>query len=114
MSSLMYASRHYRAAAVSRSLREREADIFRRATGGLRASRDAGLVDQARALADNRRVWNMVRVLVRDPENQLDSALKGALVSITLAVQREMDSPAPDFDFLITVNENITAGLSPD
>jgi hypothetical protein len=31
-----------------------------------------------------------------------------------MAVQREMDSPAPDFDFLIAVNENIAAGLSPE
>jgi flagellar biosynthesis regulator FlaF len=114
MSSLMYASRYYRAAAVSRSVREREADIFRRATGGLRASRDADLVEQVRALADNRRVWNMVRALVRDPENQLDETLKGALVSITMAVQREMDLPEPDFDFLISINENIASGLSPD
>jgi flagellar biosynthesis regulator FlaF len=108
----MYASRYYRAAAASRSVREQEADIFRRATGGLRASRDGGSIDQVRALADNRRVWNMVRALVRDPQNQLDATLKGALVSITLAVQREMDSSSPDFDFLITVNENIAAGLS--
>jgi flagellar biosynthesis regulator FlaF len=114
MSNLMYASRYYRAVSASRSVREQEADIFRRATGGLRASRDANPVDQVRALADNRRVWNMVRALIRDPQNQLDDALKGALVSITLAVQREMDSSCPDFDFLISVNENITAGLSPD
>jgi len=114
MSSLMYASRYYRAVSASRSLREQEADIFRRATGGLRASRDSNPLDQVRALADNRRVWNMVRALVRDPQNQLDDALKGALVSITLAVQREMDSSSPDFDFLIAVNENIAAGLSPD
>ncbi len=113
MSSLMYASRYYRAVSASRSVREQEGDIFRRATGGLRASRDANSIDQMRALADNRRVWSMVRALVRDPQNQLDDALKGALVSITLAVQREMDLPAPDFDFLIAVNENITAGLSP-
>jgi flagellar biosynthesis regulator FlaF len=114
MSSLMYAARYYRAVSASRSLREQEADIFRRATGGLRASRDGARIEQVRALADNRRMWNLVRALIRDPQNQLDDALKGALVSITLAVQREMDLPSPDFDFLITVNENIAAGLSPD
>jgi flagellar biosynthesis regulator FlaF len=114
MSSLLYASRYYRAASASRSVREQEADIFRLATGRLRASRDANAVDQVRALADNRRVWSLVRALLRDPQNQLDDALKGALVSITLAVQREMDSPSPDLDFLISVNENITAGLSPE
>jgi flagellar biosynthesis regulator FlaF len=114
MSSLMYASRYYRAVSAVRSVREQEADIFRIATGRLRASRDGQAVDQVRALADNRRVWNLVRALVRDPQNRLEDGLKGALVSITLAVQREMDSDSPDFDFLIAVNENITAGLSPD
>jgi hypothetical protein len=34
------------------------------------------------------------------------------MVSVGLAVQREMDRAAPDFDFLISVNENIAAGLS--
>ncbi len=112
MSILMHAARSYRAASASRSMREQEADVFRRATGALRACRDAGRVDQVRALADNRRVWNMVGALVKDPENRLDATLKGTLVSITIAVQREMDSGSPDFDFLIAVNENISAGLS--
>ena len=112
MSTLMNAARHYRAASASRSPRELEADVFRRATGALRASRDGGPVERIRALADNQRLWNMVRALVRDPANRLDASLKGALVSITLAVQREMDSSSPDFDFLIAVNDNITAGLS--
>lgn len=114
MSTLMHASRVYRAASANRSVRAREADIFRRATGALRAARNAAPIEQIRALADNRRVWHMVRALVRDPENRLEPALRGTLVSITLAVQREMDSPSPDFDFLITVNENIAAGLSSD
>jgi flagellar biosynthesis activator protein FlaF len=112
MSTLMYATRSYRAASASRSMREREADIFRRASGALRAARDAGPIDKVKALADNRRVWNMVRALVRDPENRLDAPLKGTLISIAMSVQREMDSKTPNFDFLITVNENIAAGLS--
>ena len=112
MPNLMHAARSYRAASASRSPREQEADIFRRATGALRAARDADAADRIRALADNRRIWSMVRILAGDPENRLEPALRGALVSITLAVQREMESKSPDFDFLITVNENITAGLS--
>ena len=114
MSTLMYASQSYRAASANRGVRAREADIFRRATGALRAARDATPIERTRALADNRRVWHMVRALVRDPDNRLEAALRGTLVSITLAVQREMDSVSPDFDFLITVNENIAAGLSVD
>jgi len=33
-------------------------------------------------------------------------------VSAGLAVQREMQNPAPDFDFLMTVNEDVAAGLT--
>jgi len=33
-------------------------------------------------------------------------------VSVGLAVQREMQRDAPDFDFLIGINEDIAAGLS--
>ena len=114
MSTLMYASRYYRAVSSSRSIRDREADIFRLATGALRAARDATPIEQVRALADNRRVWSMVRTLVRDPENRLDDSVKAGLVSIAVAVQREMNSSSPDFDFLISVNENIASGLSSD
>ena len=34
------------------------------------------------------------------------------IVSVGLAVEREMDRDSPDFDFLIAVNENIAAGLA--
>ena len=112
MSSLMHAARYYRAASASRSLREQEADVFRRATGALRAARDGTPVDRVRAIADNRRLWLMVRALARDPENRLAHALCGELISVAMAVQREMDSPSPDLDLLIAINENIAAGLS--
>jgi flagellar biosynthesis regulator FlaF len=38
--------------------------------------------------------------------------LRASIVSVGLIVQREMDREAPDFDFLIAINENIAAGLS--
>ena len=112
MPTLMHAAQSYRAAASSRSVREQEADVFRRITGLLRASRTAGDLDQTRALADNQQLWTMMRALARDPENRLEAALKAALISISMAVQREMDRKSPDFDFLIAVNENIAAGLA--
>ena len=112
MPTLAHAARTYRAAADARSLREQEADVFRRATGSLRAGRSGDPLDRVRALADNQLLWNMVRGLVRDPANRLDPGLRGALISVALAVQREMDSASPEFDFLIAVNENIAAGLS--
>lgn len=112
MPTLAYAARAYKVVADSRSFREQEADVFRRATGALRASRSGGEIERVRALADNQRLWTMVRSLVRDPDNRLGAQVRGALISVALSVQREMDSPSPDFDFLIAVNENIAAGLA--
>jgi flagellar protein FlaF len=65
-----------------------------------------------RALADNSRLWATVIDLMRDPENALPESLRASIVSVGIAVQREMQRDAPDFDFLIGVNEDIAAGLS--
>lgn len=106
------AARAYEAASVHRSPREQEADIFRRAIGALRAARDAGPVQRVRALADNRRLWMAVGDLMRDPANALPITLRASIISVGMAVEREMDREQPDFAFLIEVNENIAAGLS--
>jgi len=106
------AARAYEAASVYRSPREQEADIFRRATGALKAARDAGPIQRVRALADNRRLWMTVADLMRDPSNALPIGLRASIVSVGLAVEREMDRETPDFDFLIEINEHIAAGLS--
>jgi flagellar biosynthesis regulator FlaF len=106
------AARAYEAASVHRSPREQEADIFRRAIGALKAARDAGPVQRVRALADNRRLWMAVGDLMRDPANALPITLRASIISVGLAVEREMDREQPDFAFLIEVNENIAAGLS--
>ena len=112
MNSHQTAARAYRAASESRSLREQEADVFRHASRVLRAARTAGPVAQARAVADNRRLWSLVTILVRDEENQLPVPLRAQLASLSLAVQRELDGPDPDFDFVVGINENIAAGLA--
>lgn len=106
------AARAYEAASVHRSPREQEADIFRRATGALKAARDAGPIQRVRALADNRRLWSAVGDLMRDPSNALPLPLRASIISVGLAVEREMDREEPDFAFLIDINEQITAGLS--
>jgi len=82
MSELMNASRAYAANAASRDPRAQEADVFRRATAALRQSKGGSDIARVRALADNDRLWNTVT------------------------------SVAPDFDFLVQVNEDIVAGLS--
>jgi len=112
MQTISRATQAYQASAAHRSLRAQEADIFRRAIGALRAAREADPITRVRALADNRRVWMAVVDLVRDPANALPQDLRAAIASVGLAVQREMDRDKPDFDFLISVNENMAAGLS--
>jgi flagellar biosynthesis regulator FlaF len=109
MSAHQHAAQAYRSAASHRSLREQEADVFRRANGALRAARNASAADRARAIADNRRLWLLVSDLVLDPENALPVPLKAGLAR---TVQVEVRRPQPDFDFLIAINENIAAGLS--
>ncbi len=108
----MTAVRAYQASANHRSLREQEADVFRRATGALRAARDAGSVQRAKALADNRLLWSTVTDLMRDPANSLPAELRASIVSVGRAVQREIERDAPGFDFMIAVNEQITAALA--
>lgn len=112
MQMMSYAARAYQTSSGRRSPREQEADVFRRANGALRSMRDAGDVARTRALADNRRLWGVVMDLMRDPDNALPAPLRAQIVSIGLAVQRNMDAENPDWDFLIGINEQIAAGLS--
>jgi flagellar protein FlaF len=112
MPGLINAAHAYAAATSQRSSREQEADVFRRAIGALRAARHAEVVPRVRALSDNRRLWSTVNDLMRDPQNALPPELRASILSVGLAVQREMDRDAPDFEFLIAINENIAAGLS--
>jgi flagellar biosynthesis activator protein FlaF len=111
MQTMRQAARAYDAAATHRSLRTQEADVFRRATGALKSAREAGPIPRVQAIADNRRLWMTVVDLMRDPLNALSPDLRASIVSVGLAVQREMDRNAPDFEFLIAVNEDIAAGL---
>jgi flagellar protein FlaF len=106
------AARAYEAASRYRSQREQEADVFRRATAALKAAKGAGNISRVRALADNRRLWLTVSNLMHDPDNAMPEGLRAAIISVGKSVQREMDQDQPDFDFLIAINENLTAGLS--
>ena len=110
------AARAYQAAARHRSQRDQDADVFRRVNAALRAALGAaGSGDRAvvvRALSDNRLLWMTVATLARDPANPLPAPLRGQLVSVGLAVAREMEEDAPDLPFLIAINEDVAAGLS--
>lgn len=107
------AARAYAASASRRSVREQEAEVFRQVNAALRRGRDAGGPGRVRALADVVRLWNAVLDLLGDPENALPPELRAAIISVGLAVRREAQRDDPDFDFLVSVNENIAAGLSP-
>jgi flagellar biosynthesis regulator FlaF len=112
MKTMTHATRAYEAASVRRSQRAQEADVFHRAIGALRTARDDNPIARIRALADNRRLWTTVGDLMRDPRNTLPEPLRAQIISVGLAVQREMDNDQPNFDYLITINEHIAAGLS--
>ncbi|HEY6433743.1 MAG TPA: flagellar biosynthesis regulator FlaF [Acetobacteraceae bacterium] len=114
MNAHMQATQAYRSAAAHRSMREQQADVFRHVSGALRAALNSNAIAQARALADNRRLWATVVGLVSDPANPLPTGLRASIISVGLAVQREMDRDSPDFDFLLATNENMAAGLSGD
>jgi flagellar biosynthesis activator protein FlaF len=112
MQTSTHAALAYKAASVHRSQRSQEADVFRHAIGALKTAQSAGPLPRVRALADNRRLWTAVQDLVRDPDNALPHDLRASILSVSLAVQREMDRDSPDFDFLISINEHFAAGLS--
>jgi flagellar biosynthesis regulator FlaF len=107
-----HAIQAYNTASRYRSHRDQEADVFRYATRGLRNAADAGPIQQIRALADNRRLWTMVIDLMNDPANALPEPLRASIVSLGLTVHREMDGESPDFEFLVSINEQIAAGLA--
>ena len=86
--------------------------MFHHAIIALKGAKGASSIQQVRALADNRRLWMMVSDLLRDPGNALPDPLKASIISVGLTVQHEMDQEAPDFDLLISINENIAAGVA--
>jgi len=112
MPMMTHAARAYESSSGMRNLRDQEADIFRRANAALRYSRSGNTLARVRALADNNRLWITVIDLVRDPANQLPEPLRASIVSVGMAVQREIKSSDPDIDFLLSVNDNMVAGLT--
>ena len=112
----------YRLSAARRSVRDQEADVFHRVNARLRAAmacatgdaaaRAGSAVVEAQALADNGRLWMTVADLMRDPANALPLPLRASILSVGAAVQRESRQAAPDWAFLIGVNEQVAAGLA--
>ena len=112
MQTMQRAARAYEAATSHRSIREQEADVFRRVSGVLRAASTAGRLPQVRALADNRRLWIAVADLVRDSRNGLPDPLRAGIISLAANVEYEMDQASPNLEFLANINDHLAAGLS--
>lgn len=106
------AMKAYRAASSHRGQREQDAEIFRRANASLRSAQTQGGMAQVRAIAENAQLWTLVIDLLRDPGNPLPPPLRGSMISVGLAVRRELTGEDPNLDFVIGVNEQFAAGLA--
>jgi flagellar biosynthesis regulator FlaF len=94
------------------SAKQMEAEVFTRATRSIReAENNPSSLIQARAVADNRRLWDAVLSSVLDPDNALPRCLRVQLASLARTVLRECDGEAPDLAFVAEMNEQIAAGL---
>lgn len=92
--------------------KQMEAEVFARATRSIREMQTRpGPLALARAVADNRRLWDAVLMAVLDPANQLPQGLRAQLAGLSRAVLRECDSDNPDLAFIAEMNEQIAGGL---
>lgn len=94
------------------SAKQMEAEVFARATRSIREAEATGSpLALARAVADNRRLWDAVLVSVLDPSNALPKGLRAQLAGLARAVLRECEAERPDLPFVAEMNEQIAAGL---
>ncbi len=94
------------------SAKQMEAEVFARATRSIReAEANVSPLARARAVADNRRLWDAVLISVLDPANALPKGLRAQLAGLARVVMRECDAEVPDLAFVAEMNEQISAGL---
>lgn len=92
--------------------KQMEAEVYGRATRTLREAMDnENPIILARALADNRRLWDAVLAAVIDPANRLPVPLRAQIASLARSVLRECDAETPDIDHLVEINEQMSAAL---
>lgn len=104
----------YRAAAeAAETPIQAEARVFRRVAKSLELA--AGLSGSSprriRAIADARRLWVHCATLTADRDNRLPRQLRADIVSVSLAVLRELDAAEPDLAFVAEVTSAIADGL---
>lgn len=64
-----------------------------------------------KAIADARRLWLHSATFLADANNALPRPLRASLISVALAVLRELDSPEPDLAFVAETTRVISDGL---
>ena len=91
-----------------------EADLFSRIAAQLEFAATLGPLSprRVRALADARRLWLHTATLCSDPENRLPRELRAQIISVAMAVLREIDSEAPDLTMLAETTRAIADGLA--
>lgn len=101
------------AAAYRRRLssKQMEAEVFARANRAIREAAAGGPLAYARAVADNRRLWDAVQAAVLDPTNNLPKELRAQIAGVAMAVVRECEAEQPDFGFIAEMNDHFAAGL---
>lgn len=97
------------------SPKQQEREVIARVTHRLRVAGEKNdPVEIARSISDNQVLWTVLMADLQNPANALPPALKASIISVGMAVMREMDNLGKgtlDFDFLVTVNQNIMDGL---
>ena len=110
----MLGTRGYGATQRTRTLREQEADVFRRVNYSLKAALNGDAIERARAVADNRRLWLAIETALVNPDNLLPEVTRVSIMRLGRLIQREMQSQEPDIPFLVEMNDQMIAGLSGD
>jgi flagellar biosynthesis regulator FlaF len=93
--------------------REREARLFERMRGRVLLARQEGefSLSRTRTLADLHRLWTHVATLVSDDDNKLPEDLRARIVSVAMAMLRDLDGETPDLEFQAEVLGNFAEGL---
>ena len=93
------------------STKQMEAEVFARANRAIRESAEGSPLAHARAVADNRRLWDAVQAAVLDPTNSLPKELRAQIAGVAMAVMRECAAERPDLEFIAEMNDHFAAAL---
>ena len=66
---------------------------------------------RVRAIAEARRLWLHTATLCADPDNHLPQVLRAQIISVALAILREIDGESPNVAWLAEITRTIAEGL---